>query len=102
VNIHPSVYEIVFVFGTRDLLTTGIDNWHYFSAGELNLVAMAEGGTRLYFTCVPRPGLGVTPATRPSTLKLCHVRLPPGFSPMSNMKRPSGSHIAYYGNGTLC
>ena len=67
--------------------------------GELNLVAMTEGGTRLYFTCLPRPGLGMTHATRPSTLKLAHIRLPPGYSPMSNMKRPSGSHIAYYGNG---
>ncbi|XP_072272710.1 nuclear pore complex protein Nup155 [Pyxicephalus adspersus] len=62
-----------------------------------HLVAVTHAGVRLYFTTGPFK----QPATRPSTLALVHVRLPPGFSASSNVEKPSKVHKALYTNGVL-
>jgi len=60
---------------------------------------MSDAGTRIYFSCYSRPQFGISPTARPSVLQLAHIRLPPGCSPMSTMRKPSGTTAAYYSNG---
>uniref|UniRef100_A0A0B7BCT5 Nucleoporin Nup133/Nup155-like N-terminal domain-containing protein n=1 Tax=Arion vulgaris TaxID=1028688 RepID=A0A0B7BCT5_9EUPU len=63
----------------------------------VHLVAVTDTGVRLYFTTVNFKQAG----TRPSTLSLIHVRLPPGFSATSTPQKPSKVHTAYHSRGTL-
>ncbi|BFZ16747.1 hypothetical protein BsWGS_19786 [Bradybaena similaris] len=63
----------------------------------IHLVAVTDTGVRLYFTTVYFKQTG----TRPSTLALIHVRLPPGFSATSTPQKPSRVHTAYHSQGTL-
>lgn len=68
----------------------------------MNLVAVTDSGTRLYFTCFERPHqIGVRIGARPTTLQLVHVRLPPGFSPMTSVKKPDSAHRGFYAKGNL-
>ncbi|KAM5193375.1 nuclear pore complex protein Nup155 [Mantella aurantiaca] len=62
-----------------------------------HLLAVTHTGVRLYFTTGPFR----QPVTRPGTLALIHVRLPPGFSASSNVEKPTKVHKALYNNGVL-
>nr|CAD7267310.1 unnamed protein product [Timema shepardi] len=59
-----------------------------------NLVAITETGVRLYFTTYLN-----NISSRPSNLKLLHVRLPPGFTANTPNRCPSKVHTAVYNNG---
>uniref|UniRef100_UPI00358E3E7A nuclear pore complex protein Nup155-like isoform X2 n=1 Tax=Myxine glutinosa TaxID=7769 RepID=UPI00358E3E7A len=63
-----------------------------------HLLAVTHTGVRLYFgTCSLR-----YPGTRPNTLILLHVRMPPGFSAaVTAPQRPARVHKALYSRGTL-
>ncbi|VDP11292.1 unnamed protein product [Soboliphyme baturini] len=55
----------------------------------------------MYFSCVyedyfPPPGSVI----RPVTLRLVHLRLPPGFSANSRLPRPSNVHMCHFSEGT--
>ncbi|XP_011350490.1 nuclear pore complex protein Nup155 isoform X3 [Ooceraea biroi] len=64
---------------------------------HLNLVVVAATGTRFYFSCT-----SVTnPSSRPQTLQLIHVRLPPGYAANAPVMRPRKVQMAYYRKGTL-
>ena len=67
-------------------------------AGEsqhLNLVAVTQTGVRLYFTTS-----SITNVTsRPYTLQLMHVRLPPGYAANAPSHRPNRVHMAHYKRG---
>lgn len=60
-------------------------------ANNINLVAVTEAGVRLYFSCNDRP----------TSLDLSHVRLPPGFTPLYAMQRPSVVSNMYYRDNTF-
>lgn len=60
----------------------------------LGLVAVTEIGARLYFTTGAAE-------TRPTTLQLMHVRLPPGFAANAPATRPNTVHMALYTSGNL-
>nr|CAD7193577.1 unnamed protein product [Timema douglasi] len=60
-----------------------------------NLVAITETGVRLYFTTYMN-----NISSRPSNLKLLHVRLPPGFTANTPNRCPSKVHTAVYNNGS--
>nr|CAD7593305.1 unnamed protein product [Timema genevievae] len=60
-----------------------------------NLVAITETGVRLYFTTYLN-----NISSRPSNLKLLHVRLPPGFAANTPSRCPSKVHTAIYNNGS--
>ncbi|PIN97801.1 hypothetical protein AB205_0201700 [Aquarana catesbeiana] len=62
-----------------------------------HLLAVTHAGVRLYFSTGPFR----QQATRPSTLALVHIRLPPGFSASSNVEKPTKVHKALYNNGVL-
>jgi len=60
----------------------------------IHLVAMTGGGARLYLTTTTN-----STDTRPNTLRLLHVRLPPGFSPSAPPQRPVKVHTGLYRAG---
>lgn len=55
------------------------------------LVAIMESGTRIYFS--------VTGGSRPETLQIAHVRMPPGYTGSSPAQRPSKIRTAIYNRG---
>jgi len=61
----------------------------------VHLVAVTAGGARLYLTTSPAAGT----AARPATLRLLHVRLPPGFSPSAPPQRPVKVHTGLHRAG---
>ncbi|XP_054719689.1 nuclear pore complex protein Nup155-like [Uloborus diversus] len=63
---------------------------------HVHLVAVTQSGVRLYFTTNGSFG-----DSRPYTLALLHVRLPPGFTANAAVARPSNVHMAYYKKGFL-
>ncbi|GBP10894.1 Nuclear pore complex protein Nup154 [Eumeta japonica] len=66
----------------------------------LNLVAVTQTGTRLYFSTFYEDANGLC-ESRPVYLNLIHVRLPPGFTPNASVLKPKQVHSAVYENGTL-
>lgn len=62
----------------------------------VHLVAVTQSGVRMYFSTNTE-----LKETRPYTLTLLHIRLPPGFSANSSPVRPSYVHIAHYRKGCL-
>jgi len=60
----------------------------------IHLVALTGGGARLYLTTTTN-----STDTRPNTLRLLHVRLPPGFSPSAPPQRPVKVHSGFYRSG---
>ncbi|XP_037068841.1 nuclear pore complex protein Nup155-like [Pollicipes pollicipes] len=58
----------------------------------VHLVVTTQTGVRLYFST---GGAG----SRPVTLQLCHIRLPPGFAANAPPQRPAGLHMARYAAG---
>ncbi|KFM62014.1 Nuclear pore complex protein Nup155, partial [Stegodyphus mimosarum] len=63
---------------------------------HVHLIAVTQSGVRLYFTTNGSFG-----DSRPYTLALLHVRLPPGFTANAAVARPSSVHMAYYKRGFL-
>ena len=76
---------------------------------NLHLIAVTQGGVRLYFSTtsifvneVPlAQGQPTTDIMRPQNLYLLHVRLPPGYTPNATVGKPKLVHTAFYNNGTL-
>ncbi len=70
----------------------------------LNLLGVTRSGTRLYFSCYyptnsfARQEGGSQESARPVTLRLLHVRLPPGFT-TSSLPRPQTVHISWGSGG---
>ncbi|XP_034956535.1 nuclear pore complex protein Nup155 [Zootoca vivipara] len=64
---------------------------------DCQLLAITHAGVRMYFSTCPFKH----PFSRPSTLTLVHIRLPPGFSAASNVEKPSKVHQALYSKGVL-
>ncbi|NWS72090.1 NU155 protein, partial [Crotophaga sulcirostris] len=64
---------------------------------DCQLLAITHAGVRLYFSTSQFKH----PAARPSMLTLVHVRLPPGFSASSTVKKPAKVHRALYCKGVL-
>ncbi|XP_007447977.1 PREDICTED: nuclear pore complex protein Nup155 isoform X2 [Lipotes vexillifer] len=64
---------------------------------DCQLLAVTHAGVRLYFSTCPFR----QPWTRPNTLTLVHIRLPPGFSASSTVEKPSKVHKALYSKGIL-
>lgn len=62
----------------------------------VHLVAITQTGVRLYFTTSSLNN----PYGEPYTLKLVHVRMPPGFAPSLSSQKPDNIHAAYYRQGT--
>lgn len=72
---------------------------------NLHLIAVTQGGVRLYFATTP---LHIDPPTnliyteqKAQGLYLLHVRLPPGYTPIATVGKPKSVHTAFYNNGTL-
>ncbi|XP_060617389.2 nuclear pore complex protein Nup155 [Anolis sagrei] len=64
---------------------------------DCQLMAITHAGVRMYFSvCSFKQA-----SARPSSLMLIHVRLPPGFSAVSNVEKPSKVHRALYTKGIL-
>jgi nuclear pore complex protein Nup155 len=61
----------------------------------INLMAVTEAGVRMYFTTSRG-----SDNTRPTTLSLIHIRLPPGFSASSGFQKPSRVHLSHHRRGT--
>ena len=60
----------------------------------INLLAVTEAGVRLFFsTC--RSGFD----SRPSSLQILHIRLPPGFSASSAYQKPARVHLCHHRRG---
>ncbi|KAL0269136.1 UNVERIFIED_CONTAM: hypothetical protein PYX00_006963 [Menopon gallinae] len=72
---------------------------------QLNLVAVAQTGVRFYFATNPLNLMSNTntlpKSSRPSTLVLNHVRMPPGFAANSPSYRPTNTTMALHSKGTL-
>ncbi|XP_077981190.1 nuclear pore complex protein Nup155-like [Glandiceps talaboti] len=68
-------------------------------SSSVHLVAITQTGVRLYFTTSPLSN--IRSLSRPSTLLLVHVRLPPGFTTTAAPQRPTNVHKALYRKGTL-
>lgn len=60
---------------------------------QVHLVVVTGGGVRLYMSTT------TTDTTSPVTLRLVHVRLPPGFSPSAPLQRPCKVHTGHYRSG---
>ncbi|KAI9566057.1 hypothetical protein GHT06_009857 [Daphnia sinensis] len=68
---------------------------------NLHLVAITASGVRLYFSTLPwRAFNEATPSSRPATLQLVQVRLPPGYAANASPQRPQQVHSALYSHGT--
>jgi len=61
---------------------------------SIHLIALTGGGARLYLTTSFN-----STDSRPNTLRLLHVRLPPGFSPSAPPQRPIKVHSGFYRSG---
>merc|ERR1719347_168815 len=60
---------------------------------QLHLVIITGGGARLYYATHTEQ------ETRPNTLRLCHVRLAPGFAPSAPPQRPIKVHTGHHRRG---
>lgn len=59
---------------------------------NINLMAVSKAGFRLYFLT----GTLISNNTRPYTLQLVHIRLPPGYyRPIGESKPSSVQHVLY-------
>ena len=68
---------------------------------NLHLVAITASGVRLYLSTLNwRSFNEATPSTRPVTLQLVHVRLPPGYAANASPQRSLQVHSALYSHGT--
>ena len=68
---------------------------------NLHLVAVTGSGVRLYFSALHwRSYNEATPSSRPVTLQLVQVRLPPGYAANASPQRPHQVHSALYSHGT--
>ena len=68
---------------------------------NLHLVAITASGVRLYYSTLNwRSFNEATPSTRPVTLQLVQVRLPPGYAAKASPQRPQRVHSALYSHGT--
>lgn len=63
----------------------------------INLIAITQSGFRIYLTCYS--GLNRPLGTRPETLNLVHVRLPPGYTALSSSQRANDVRLAYHRRG---
>lgn len=62
----------------------------------INLIAITESGFRIYLTAYHSNRSG---SSRPETLNLVHVRLPPGYTALSSSQRATNVHLAYHRRG---
>jgi len=60
----------------------------------IHLIALTGGGARFYLSSTTN-----STDSRPNTLRLLHVRLPPGFSPSAPPQRPIKVHSGFYRAG---
>lgn len=74
----------------------------------IHLLAVTQCGVRLYFsvTQTAQPSSYQQPPNstdiqKPQNLFLIHVRLPPGYTPNTNVGKPKQVHSAYCHNGSL-
>uniref|UniRef100_A0A1B0CAK3 Uncharacterized protein n=2 Tax=Lutzomyia longipalpis TaxID=7200 RepID=A0A1B0CAK3_LUTLO len=69
---------------------------------HLHLIAVTQCGVRFYFSTTPiLVGQGTMEALRPQGLYLLHVRLPPGYTPNTQVGKPRQVHSAFYHRGSL-
>jgi len=64
---------------------------------DVHLMALTGGGSRLYLST--KSSNENNPEARPTTLKIIHVRLPPGFAPSAPPQKPTKVHSGYYKSG---
>lgn len=62
----------------------------------VHLVAVTQSGVRLYFSTYRQPRTPLQLPSRPYTLELAHVRLPPGYSGNLSIPRPLAVHVALH------
>lgn len=62
-------------------------------SNNIHLVAVTQAGVRMYFSACG--------GDRPTSLDMVHVRLPPGFTPSSAMKRPNLVGLTYHRDNTF-
>eukprot|EP00794_Sanderia_malayensis_P007706 gene7706-8543_t len=65
-------------------------------SSQVHLVAVTDTGVRLYFATTSMTSVD----SRPSMLRLSHVRMPPGFTPSGSTGKPTKVHHAFYRQGT--
>ncbi|XP_050544932.1 nuclear pore complex protein Nup155 isoform X2 [Daktulosphaira vitifoliae] len=64
-------------------------------SSNIHLMAVSKFGFRLYFST------GITSSTRPFTLQLLHIRLPPGYNRSIGEPKPSSVQHVLYNRGTV-
>lgn len=67
-------------------------------SSHIHLIVVTHAGVRLYFTAI---NLNNPQNVRPVTLRLVHIRLPPGFSAVSPPIRPNKVHLVHCRKGTF-
>ncbi|XP_059616313.1 nuclear pore complex protein Nup154 [Phlebotomus argentipes] len=69
---------------------------------QLHLIAVTQCGVRFYFSTTPiLVAQGTMESLRPQGLYLLHVRLPPGYTPNTQVGKPRQVHSAFYHRGSL-
>jgi hypothetical protein len=64
----------------------------------MNLIAVLDNGTRLYFSCYNPPNASIQ---TPTHFRVVHVRMPPGYCTATVMPKPSTAHTAFATQGLL-
>ena len=78
-------------------------------SAQVNFIAVTQSGVRLYFSTIQislcyqqQQNNNLTEQQlKPQHLYLLHVRLPPGYTPNTNVGKPKQVHSAYYNSGSL-
>jgi nuclear pore complex protein Nup155 len=66
-------------------------------SSNIHLMVVSKSGFRLYFTT----GVIISNNTRPYTLQLLHIRLPPGYNRVVGESKPSSVQHVMYNRGIL-
>lgn len=66
-------------------------------SSNIHLMVVSKSGFRLYFTT----GAIISNNTRPYTLQLLHIRLPPGYNRVVGESKPSSVQHVMYNRGII-
>jgi len=64
---------------------------------NIHLMVVSKSGFRLYFST----GAFISSGTRPYTLQLVHIRLPPGYNRVVGESKPSSVQHVLYNRGII-